>query len=89
AGDLHGQRLHWPAGEEGAAEGAMQFTPGVACGRHRRGIKRSVIFKKTFKFTGGEIVGEFLMSVGYLPGAHDENCPIYKKIAKLKPAWNR
>jgi len=47
------------------------------------------IFKKTFKFTGGEIVGEFLMSVGYLPGAHDENCPIYKKIAKLKPAWNR
>jgi DNA-3-methyladenine glycosylase I len=37
------------------------------------------IFKKTFKFTGGEIVNEFLMSIGLLPGAHDKNCPIYKK----------
>jgi DNA-3-methyladenine glycosylase I len=45
------------------------------------------LFKKTFVFTGGEIVGEFLMSTGYLPGAHAENCPVYKKIAKLKPAW--
>jgi DNA-3-methyladenine glycosylase I len=35
------------------------------------------IFKKTFKFTGGEIVNEFLMSTGYLPGAHSEDCPIY------------
>lgn len=34
------------------------------------------LFKKTFKFTGGEIVGEFLMSIGYLPGAHDTDCPI-------------
>lgn len=32
-------------------------------------------FKRTFKFTGGEITGEFLISTGYLPGAHDENCP--------------
>ena len=30
------------------------------------------LFKKTFKFTGGEITGEFLMSTGYLPGAHDK-----------------
>ena len=28
------------------------------------------IFKTTFKFTGGEIVNEFLMSTGYLSGAH-------------------
>lgn len=34
------------------------------------------LFKKTFKFTGGEIVGEFLMSIGLLPGAHDSDCPI-------------
>ena len=27
------------------------------------------LFKKTFRFTGGEITGEFLMSLGYLPGA--------------------
>ncbi len=39
------------------------------------------IFKKTFKFTGGEIVNEFLMSTGYLPGAHIESCAIYKLIS--------
>lgn len=47
------------------------------------------LFKKTFVFTGGEIVNEFLMSTGYLPGAHDETCPIYKKVASLRPAWMR
>jgi DNA-3-methyladenine glycosylase I len=47
------------------------------------------LFKKTFRFTGGEIVGEFLMSCGYLPGAHIENCHIYKKLLKHKPAWSR
>ncbi len=46
------------------------------------------IFKKTFKFTGGEIVNEFLMSTGYLAGAHDLNCPIHSKVLALKPAWN-
>jgi DNA-3-methyladenine glycosylase I len=45
------------------------------------------IFKKTFKFTGGEIVNEFLMSIGYLKGAHDENCPVQKEIIKAKPMW--
>lgn len=45
------------------------------------------LFKKTFRFTGGEIVGEFLMSTGYLPGAHVEGCPVYKKVLKHKPAW--
>jgi DNA-3-methyladenine glycosylase I len=38
------------------------------------------LFKKTFRFTGGEIVNEFLMSIGLLPGAHDADCPVYKKI---------
>ena len=46
------------------------------------------LFKKHFKFTGGEIVNEFLMSTGYLPGAHDKDCPIYKKVVKAKPKWN-
>jgi DNA-3-methyladenine glycosylase I len=45
------------------------------------------IFKKTFVFTGGEIVNEFLMSCGYLPGAHDPSCPIYEQIALLSPPW--
>lgn len=47
------------------------------------------LFKKTFRFTGGEIVNEFLMSIGYLPGAHGEDCPVYKEILKLKPAWSK
>lgn len=45
------------------------------------------LFKKTFKFTGGEITNEFLMSSGYLPGAHDEGCRVFKQIKKLKPMW--
>ena len=47
------------------------------------------LFKKTFVFTGGEIVNEFLVSTGYLPGAHDESCPIFKEVASLQPAWMR
>lgn len=38
------------------------------------------LFKKTFVFTGGEITTSFLLSVGYLPGAHDETCPVYSRI---------
>ncbi|MGE3227735.1 MAG: DNA-3-methyladenine glycosylase I [Parvibaculaceae bacterium] len=45
------------------------------------------LFKQTFRFTGGEIVGEFLMSTGYLPGAHRVDCPVYRTIQRLKPAW--
>jgi DNA-3-methyladenine glycosylase I len=47
------------------------------------------LFKKTFIFTGGEIVREFLVSIGYLPNAHDPDCPIYQQIALLNPAWMR
>jgi|TARA_B100000315_G_scaffold243888_1_gene267798 DNA-3-methyladenine glycosylase I len=45
------------------------------------------LFKKTFKFTGHEITGEFLMSTGYLPGSHEESCPVFAKIAKKQPPW--
>jgi DNA-3-methyladenine glycosylase I len=45
------------------------------------------LFKKTFVFTGGEVVNEFLMSIGYLQGAHRETCPTYKTIARLNPPW--
>jgi len=47
------------------------------------------LFKKTFRFTGGEIVNEFLMSIGYLRGAHAENCPVHKKVLRQKPMWSR
>lgn len=45
------------------------------------------LFKQHFRFTGGEIVGEFLMSSGYLHGAHAEDCPVYKEVLRYKPRW--
>lgn len=45
------------------------------------------LFKRTFIFTGGEIVKEFLMSTGYLPGAHTPDCPIYDVVITKNPAW--
>jgi len=39
------------------------------------------LFRKTFKFTGKEIVNEFLMSAGYLPGSHDIDCVMYPLMA--------
>lgn len=45
------------------------------------------LFKKIFRFTGGEIVNEFLMSIGYLKGAHDEDCPVHKEVIKTNPMW--
>jgi DNA-3-methyladenine glycosylase I len=47
------------------------------------------LFKRTFRFTGGEIVGEFLMSIGYLPGAHAPECPVYRRILAPRPMWGR
>ena len=47
------------------------------------------LFKKTFRFTGGEITGEFLMSTGYLPGTHSPDCRVFGEIAALKPPWMR
>ena len=47
------------------------------------------LFKQTFVFIGGEIVGEFLMSTGYLAGAHDPDCPIGALIVPLDPPWLR
>ncbi|MEX1246660.1 MAG: DNA-3-methyladenine glycosylase I [Thermoanaerobaculia bacterium] len=45
------------------------------------------LFKETFVFTGGEIVGSFLMSTGYLRRAHTPGCPVYRKVVAKKPAW--
>ncbi|MEJ1240532.1 DNA-3-methyladenine glycosylase I [Chryseolinea sp. T2] len=47
------------------------------------------LFKKTLRFTGGEIVNEFLMSIGYLRGAHSESCAVHKTILKQKPMWRK
>ena len=47
------------------------------------------LFRENFRFTGGLIVGEFLMSLGYLPGAHEPDCPVYARILALNPPWLR
>ena len=45
------------------------------------------LFRKTFRFTGGEIVNELLTSTGYLPGAHDVDCPVYPRVLAANPRW--
>lgn len=45
------------------------------------------LFRKTFVFTGGEIVNEFLVSAGYLAGAHQPSCPVYARVLELEPPW--
>lgn len=45
------------------------------------------LFRRTFRFTGSEIVKEFLMSLGYLPGAHRPECPVYSRVLAANPAW--
>lgn len=45
------------------------------------------VFKRTFLFMGAEVVNEFLMSIGFLPGAHREDCPAFGRIVDLAPAW--
>lgn len=45
------------------------------------------LFKQTFRFTGGEITGGFLLSTGFLPGAHREDCPVFRKIRRARPPW--
>lgn len=63
----------------------------LAEGRLRAKADWVKLFKRTFRFTGGEITGEFLMSLGYLPGAHRADCPAQARIARLrpKPMWLR
>ena len=47
------------------------------------------LFRKNFQFTGGEITGEFLMSLGYLPGAHVPECPVWTRVLESNPPWCR
>lgn len=63
------------------------FADWIAAHHPRRKPDWVKLFRKTFKFTGGEITGEFLMSIGYLPGAHRADCPVQAAIAKQDPPW--
>ncbi|MGJ8521392.1 DNA-3-methyladenine glycosylase 1 [Carnimonas sp. R-84981] len=57
--------------------------------QHPRSLNEwTALFKRTFRFTGPEIVNEFLMSTGYLPGAHREECPVYQQALEQSPPWS-
>ncbi len=45
------------------------------------------LFRKTFKFMGPEIVGEFLMSIGVLEGAHRADCPAMARVRDAGALW--
>ncbi|MDX9956855.1 MAG: DNA-3-methyladenine glycosylase I [Spirochaetia bacterium] len=45
------------------------------------------LFRQHFVFVGGEIVGEFLMSTGWLPGAHVPGCPAGDRAAATGAPW--
>lgn len=62
----------------------IAFAHGDLAARKREWIK---LFKQSFVFTGGEITGEFLLSTGYLPGAHQETCPVYRLVIASRPPW--
>jgi DNA-3-methyladenine glycosylase I len=58
--------------------------------QHPRNLESwTKLFGETFRFTGGEIVREFLVSTGYLPGAHHRGCPIYDEVLRREPPWSR
>ncbi len=69
------------------AGGAALLKKREAFRRAYGGFEWVKLFKRTFRFTGGEIVGEFLMSIGYLQGAHVESCPVHRRILRLRPPW--
>jgi len=77
------RRIQSLRGEFGSFKGWLEANHPLDLGEWTK------LFKKTLVFTGGEIVKEFLISTGYLPGAHDHECPVYSKIAKMNPAWMR
>jgi DNA-3-methyladenine glycosylase I len=56
---------------------------------HPRSLEEwAKLFRENFRFTGGEIVREFLVSTGYLAGAHHRRCPVYPAVARRNPPWS-
>ena len=45
------------------------------------------LFRETFRFMGAEVLREFLLSTGYLPGAHALDCPVHAEIVRTAPPW--
>ena len=65
------------------------FSGWIASLHPRSKVEWVKTFRQTFRFMGGEIVSEFLMSTGYLPGAHRPDCPVYGVIDSLDPPWKQ
>lgn len=63
------------------------FTTWIAAHHPRRLPEWVRLFRQTFVFMGAEVVNEFLMSIGYLPGSHAESCPVYDRLLALEPPW--
>ena len=79
---VNAQRIQELRKEHGSFKGWLD-------GHHPQTLENwTRIFKRTFTFTGGEIVKEFLMSTGYLPGAHTPDCPIYETVLSMRPSWH-
>lgn len=75
------RRIQGLRGEHGSFRGWLDA-------HHPRPLEEwTRLFKQTFVFTGGEIVREFLVSTGYLGGAHDPDCPAYRSVAAVRPPW--
>ena len=83
----HGSFAGWLEANQFVEDATAQRRNGAT--RTRTKAEWVALFKQTFRFTGGEIVGEFLLSAGYLPGAHRASCPVYPRIIERKPAWMR
>lgn len=67
--------------------GGSTFAAWLAAHHPREEKEWLALFRRTFRFTGPEVVREFLVSTGYLAGAHDDDCPIQARILAAQPAW--
>jgi DNA-3-methyladenine glycosylase I len=54
---------------------------------HPRSVEAWTLFRRAFRFTVGQIVNEFLMSLGYLSGAREPDCPVHARILECAPPW--
>ena len=63
------------------------FAAWIAAHHPRSKAEWLKLFRARFVFMGGEVVGEFLMSIGYLPGAHQPDCPVFARLEALDPPW--
>ncbi len=72
---------------QGVRAEAGSFAAWIAAHHPRDKAAWLALFRARFTFMGGEVVGEFLMSIGYLPGAHQSGCPVFARLEALRPPW--